>query len=247
MTFAHHVPVGRLHGLGPFSIPGVADHRWVRVYVPKARPKRKAARLLVLFDGQNAFDDAPAFAGGWHVHEKVERMRSRAPVVLAVEHGGLSRIEELSPWRKLPALVDWIAQFLVPHAVARFGLAPAPGGVVVGGSSMGGLAALYALVARPDVFGGAICMSPSLWLERGRIESEVTKHRGVRHGARVYLDAGRKEPPGLARGVERIAALLRAHGATRTTLRVRIDPHGHHAESSWRRRFPAAWRFCSEP
>jgi predicted alpha/beta superfamily hydrolase len=241
VTFAVHVPEAQLHGLGPFDIPGVASQRWVRVYAPSTRPKKKPPQLLVLFDGQNVFDDAPAFAGGWRVHEKLERMRSRAPLVLAIEHGGPARIDELSPWRKLTSLVDWIARDLVPPAIQRFGLAPAPHGVIIGGSSMGGLAALYALLSRPDVFGGAICMSPSLWLERGRIADEVARH-GVRRDARIYLDAGRKEPPGMVRGVERMGDLLRAHGAT---LNLRIDPRGHHAESSWRRRFPAAWRYVS--
>jgi predicted alpha/beta superfamily hydrolase len=108
---------------------------------------------------------------------------------------------------------------------------------------MGGLAAMYAALARPDVFGGALVMSPSLWVERGRIFEEL-RRRGVRPGTRIYLDAGRKEPAGMVRAAEQLGRELRTHGMGKN-LRVRIDARGRHAESSWRRRFPAAWKWVS--
>lgn len=66
---------GRIHLLGPFDVPGLPPRRHVRAYVP-TRARASSRPLLFLFDGQNAFDDAPSFAGGWHAHLAVERPRA---------------------------------------------------------------------------------------------------------------------------------------------------------------------------
>src|SRR5262245_6072211 len=53
--------------LGPYEVPGLAS-RSVRVFLPPP-DGRGPPPVLYLFDGQNLFDDAPSFAGGWHLHE----------------------------------------------------------------------------------------------------------------------------------------------------------------------------------
>jgi predicted alpha/beta superfamily hydrolase len=242
---------GRVHLLGPYDIPGLAPRRFVRVYVP--RRARPAARpLLFLFDGQNAFDDAPSFAGGWHAHLAVERLASvvSPPVVLALDHGNAHRIGELSPFEvtsgpfvgpgHAPELLAWVAEHLLPELRPRLAIDPDPRRAVVGGSSMGGLAALYAHVARPDVFGGAVSMSPSLWVAR-RATFDWVKWRGLAPWSRVYLDAGRREARGaLIREVATLADLLRRLGGEHVWFRD--DPKGMHHEACWRRRLPRALR-----
>lgn len=59
------------------------------------------------------------------------------------------------------------------------------------GYSLGGLAALYALYQRPDVFGAAGCLSGSLWFE-GFMEYQRENLTKLQH-QRVYLSLGRKE------------------------------------------------------
>src|SRR5262249_20661939 len=118
-----------LHLLGPFDVPGLASRR-VRVFVPRTRPAASRAshrpRVLYLFDGQNLFDDEPSFAGGWHLHESLDRPRD-APVVVGIDHGGEARIDELGPWRteggggSTDALLDWICATLMPVIEADFG------------------------------------------------------------------------------------------------------------------------------
>lgn len=72
-------------------------------------------------------------------------------MVVAIDHGGASRVHELSPFRtgdsegRLDELVDWRVRRLM-----------------LGGASMGGLAALWGLLTRPHVFGGALALSPCL-------------------------------------------------------------------------------------
>lgn len=239
---------GRVHVLGPYSVPGLAVARQIRVYVPRrARPTSRPT--LVLFDGQNVFDDAPSFAGGWHVHAAVERLARNAapPVVVAVDHGGEHRIHELSPFAvngaegRAEILVRWMADVLLAELRSPLGLDRDPRRVVIGGSSMGGLASLFAHASRPDVFGGALAMSPSLWVARRAIVSWLSD-RQLAPWSRVYLDAGRREANG---------ALVREAGALADVLRrrhgehvlFRDDPRGLHREACWRRRLPGALRF----
>lgn len=238
-----------LEKLGPFDIPGIGP-RHVRVLAP---PRRLPAHLpaLVMFDGQNVFDDAPSYAGGWRLHEAIERFsnrRKRAPIVLAIEHGGAARIEELAPWPsprgggRLDALLDWVIGALLPLAHHRFGAAHGPEHTAIGGSSMGGLAALYAHFRRPEAFGGALAMSPSLWFGGGKL-LDLVASTSRPWTSRIYLDAGEKEGMMLAHARRLADHLRHAKGYDERALRFRVDKRGRHRELDWRRRAPAALRF----
>lgn len=244
------MPHDELRTLGPYNIPGIG-HRRVRVFLPPG-PRESSPPVLYMFDGQNVFDDAPSFAGGWHLHEAVRAIsprRHQRPVVVALEHGGVARIDELSPWPwgqgqgRADALLAWMTGDLVPRLGAELGLATVPHRVYVGGSSMGGLCALYAHFRHPATFGGALAMSPSLWFAGQRI-FEFVASQSRPWTSRIYLDAGAHEANGrMLRLTERMARDLQGRGYEQDTLRFRADPKGKHQEADWRRRAPAALRF----
>jgi predicted alpha/beta superfamily hydrolase len=251
----HHEP---LHILDPFHVPGLGPRR-VRVFMPPpGRVSGYAARtgapppVLYMFDGQNVFDDAPSFAGGWRLHEAVRRIsprRHQQPAIVGIDHGGHARIDELSPWPgpqgggRADALLAWLTNELVPQLGQRFGFATGPRSVCVGGSSMGGLCALYAHFRHPEVFGGVLCMSPSLWAGEQKIFDFVASQH-TPWTSRIYLDAGALEAGG---GVLRLAEQMARHLAERGygpgALRFRKDTKGRHREIDWRRRAPEALRF----
>ncbi len=228
------------------DVPGHPPGRMVRVYVPQ-RARERERPLLLLFDGQNVFDDKPSFAGGWRAHLAVEKLAKNVspPIVVGIDHGHDRRITELSPFSFGPhqgraeGFVGWVAGWLLPHLRAHFGVTHDKRAITIGGSSMGGLAALYAHLSMPDVFGGSIAMSPSLWIGRGAIFDWV-RGRSVPSDARLYLDAGGREPGGMIRGAESMAELLYQKGARQ--LYYRPDPEGAHREVDWRRRLPKALR-----
>jgi predicted alpha/beta superfamily hydrolase len=258
---------GRFVDLGPLDGPAIHGRR-VRAYVPSAPGERSAPRrpVLVLFDGQNVFEDEGSFAGGWHAHGAVDRLAAMgrvrdpdgrredavAPVVLAVDHAGVERIHELgapdNP--RLDGLLDWIAQRVLPAAHARLSLGYGPSMHLLGGASLGGLAALYGHFRRPEVFGGALALSPSLGFDGGRVFDFVRAQPNP-YRSRVYLDCGRREAGGrLVGATTSMGEQLRARGWTdRGALRVmvRVDAKGRHDEASWRRRLPKALRFAFGP
>ena len=241
---------GRFLELGTIAPRGLGPRR-VRAYVPAVPGPRP---LLVMFDGQNLFDDAGSFAGGWHVHRAVDRIaRARAPIVVAIDHGGIDRIAELSPYSdgkrggKLDAVLGAVTETLLPRLRTHLHIAGLP---FIGGSSLGGLAAVYAHFLRPDLFAGALAMSPSLWFTHDRFARFIQSRPNPLH-SRIYLDAGASEGRGSTSvRVDRFGRELRRRGWRATgehRVLVRIDPRGRHTEASWRRRFPAALRFLLAP
>jgi predicted alpha/beta superfamily hydrolase len=248
---------GGVNVLGPFSVPGLAP-RSVRVYLPRAYDPEVPSLALYMFDGQNVFDDAPSFCGGWHLHEAIEKLagsggRGRPvpvpPVVIGIDHGGAERVLELSPFPfegeepKIDLFLDWVTGSLMPALNAELRLIPGPVGAVVGGSSMGGLAAFYAHLKHPEAFGGAMVMSPSFWVAGNKILEWVVD-QPTPEVSRIYLDCGAREGRGsLLPLVAAMAAHLASRGYEDDRLLWRPDAKGVHNEASWRRRLPKALRF----
>jgi predicted alpha/beta superfamily hydrolase len=244
---------GEVNVFGPFEVPELPA-RHLRLYIPwDYAPDREGGNFaLYMFDGQNVFDDGPSFSGGWYIHEAAERLARAGrpvPVIVGIDHGGESRVLELSPfpWEGKPGQIsvflDWITGTLMPVLQRELALRPGPLGAVVGGSSMGGLAALWSHFHYPHAFGGALAMSPSLWLADQAIFADLAEQPDP-EVSRIYLDMGAREDKGR---MLPIAAAMAAHLAGRgwdsDRLLWRPDAKGGHNEASWRRRLPKALRF----
>jgi predicted alpha/beta superfamily hydrolase len=244
---------GEVNVLGPLEVPGLRP-RHLRLYLPcDYAPDREGSnRALYLFDGQNVFDDAASFAGGWHVHEAAERLAKsgrRVPVIIGIDHGEEDRIHELSPfaWAGKPGqiavLLDWLTGTLMPSLQTELKLHPGPAGTIIGGSSMGGLAALWSHFHYPHAFGGALAMSPSLWLANQGIFADLGAQPDPPL-SRIYLDMGAREDKGRQLPIAAaLAAYLAGRGWDSDHLLWRPDSKGGHNEASWRRRLPKALRF----
>jgi enterochelin esterase-like enzyme len=244
-------PPSRRELFGPWTPHGFSP-RPVRVYVPRGFDDGVARPLLVMFDGQNIFDDATSFAGSWRLGHALDRLaRDRPiPVVAAVDHGNHERLAELSPWSvggregRAEAFLHALLHDLVPRLQHTFRTVPGPHGLALGGSSLGGLAALFGHLRFPEHVGGALALSPSLWVGGGEL-LRFAAARSRPWTSRIYVDAGHLEGRGrsLARAVEELGGVLRAKGYDGGQLHVRVDPRGAHDERAWRRRVPAALRF----
>lgn len=219
------------------ELPFGRQKRRVRVYVPanvEARPP-----LLLLFDGQNVFDDAGSYAGGWHAHAAVDKLPGtiRRPVVVGVDHGHQHRATELT--HGLPDMLAFLWDAVVPAVHARVDVDPHH--TVLGGSSLGGLAALLGYVHHPSLVAGALVMSPSLWVGRGAAIREVAGRAWPAHG-KLYLDVGLRERGAMASLAQKLAIDLEER-LPPERLMWRPDRQGTHREKHWRRRLPKALRF----
>ncbi len=196
-----------------------------------------------MFDGQNVFGDQGSYAGGWHTHEAVDRLArvgrgETAPVVVAIENGGVERIREMGS--EVRGFAEDVATVLLPRLQLDFNLQGAEGRAVTG-ASLGGLAALFAHLDHPEAFGAGIAMSPSLWFAQRRYFRTLAEMR-IPERSRLYIDAGRRESVHMYHDAQELAGILQRRG--HPNLMWRPDAKGGHHERHWRRRLPKALRFA---
>ena len=83
--------------------PGEECERTLRVFVPGGTRPEDAVGVLVLLDGQNVFARSRAGEfGTWAVDDAVEALVGRGAIdpwiVVGVDHRGIDRIADCSPW-----------------------------------------------------------------------------------------------------------------------------------------------------
>jgi predicted alpha/beta superfamily hydrolase len=245
---------GQLIRVGPFDAWGLPEQPRLTVYLPPGYAESgREHSLAIFFDGQNLFDDEGSYQGGWQLHRLLDYRACQGepvPIVAAIHTDGWSRSAALSPWPRdgVPGLGDqllnWITAWLIPTLRAELRVRPGPEGVLLGGSSLGGLLSLYGFFRHPEQIGRVLAMSPSLAAGEGQHGPlfpfvAESPHRG----GKIYLDAGARECQctNIQRHTGDLAGLL-AHKGYRPgiDLLLATDPDGSHDEASWKRRLPGA-------
>jgi len=242
--------------------------RTVRVLLPPgydaAENKDRRYPVLYMLDGQNLFDLCLAHISNheWEIDESVDRLvkdKSLPPlIVVGVDNAEAKRSEEYLPYKDFVGqpdmpepcgkrLPDFITKEVMPLVDGQYRTLKGHDNTGVGGSSYGGAAALYALMAKPNVFGFGLIESPVLWIGMGQLVRDTNPFMASPN--KVYIAFGGKESEdpkveehlvGLVRMVE---ANLKAAGFNDTNLRVVIDPDAKHTEAAWAKRFPEAVKF----
>ncbi len=255
----------------PLEVPDFLDGRRVWIYLPPGYEEATDERYPVLYmlDGQNVFDAKTSFAGEWEVDETCERLikagEMRPIIVVAVANGETERVHEYTPWfdrhrqaggggeEHLRAFID----VLIPFVNMNCRTLEGPANTGLGGSSLGGLMAVYAGYAHPDVFGLIAGVSPVVrWDEHRLVDFVASKERPA---SRVYIDMGTRESEstedtdgnGVDDHIDDLRALkdaLLAQGFVEgEDLLVVEDEGARHNEAYWAARFPAALRFLFPP
>lgn len=143
----------------------------------------------------------------------------------------------------------FLAGELVPWVRARYPVIHDPERTIVGGASLGGLAAACAALDHPEVFGSVLSQSGSFWWRppsdprpewmRRRIES------GPRLPLRFYLDAGRMEVwPTRGDGPSLLGSNRRLRNAlwSRGYPVIYVEQSGGHSYANWQDALPDALR-----
>jgi predicted alpha/beta superfamily hydrolase len=172
---------------------------------------------------------------------------------------GVSRPYEYLPYRDILANADapepagkrfpeFLARDVLPLINSRYRITM--GAQAIGGSSYGAVAALYALMTRPDLFNAGLIASPSLAIGNGQLLRD-TEHL-FQGPSRVFLGAGATEfgddhnSPGNLGYIRMIRVLENnlkgaAQGQTQTV--TVIQPGGKHSLPSWASLFAQAIQF----
>ncbi|MBR1584164.1 MAG: alpha/beta hydrolase [Clostridia bacterium] len=156
-----------------FYFHALNAHRPLHIYVPDEA--QGPLPVMYFFDGHNLFRDQDATYGkSWGMMEYLNHW-DKPMMIVGVEcgHDGNERLSEYLPYvckygwlRGREARGDdtmrGIVYELKPYIDAAFPTIPFRECTGIGGSSMGGLMAAYALVHYNHLFSKAACLSPAL-------------------------------------------------------------------------------------
>lgn len=257
-----------------FSSKVFGNTRTIRVLVPpgyddKAN-RNKRYPVLYLNDGQNIFDVSTSAFNPleWQIDETVDRMlkeRKIAPLlIVGIDNAGRRlRFNEYFPYEDkflqppMPApegkkYPQFLTGEVMPFINATYRTRTDPDSTGVGGSSAGAVAALYAVIARPGVFGRLLMESPSLYISEGQLIKDSGQTR--EWPSRVYIGVGTNEggraeckPDDLNReavqDVLRLKQVLQTAGVGDKRLKVVVEDCAEHNEAAWAKRFPSALEF----
>jgi predicted alpha/beta superfamily hydrolase len=239
--------------------------RFVRVWLPPgyddAENQSRAYPILYLNDGQNLFEASASFTGvEWQVDETAERLIREGVVppmiVVGIDNAGKDRLREYMPHRSMHPMMlrvqgrhypDFLMKEVMPFVERNYRVATGPENTGLGGSSLGGLIALYTAIVKPEVIGRLLIESPSLWVSHRQI---IKDSRAVRiWPERLFLAVGTAEAGNAERSravaddVRELAAIVRRAVLSERRLRLVIQEGAGHTESAWADRFPEALQF----
>jgi enterochelin esterase-like enzyme len=242
--------------------------RTVRVFLPAgyndAANRARRYPVLYLFDGQNLFDACLAYdhVHEWQVDETVTRLIDEgkiAPlIVVGLDNAKSARGSEYLPWgdniqnpggpapsgNRMP---EFLIKEVMPAIAARYRVAEGRENTGIGGSSYGGIAALYVGISAPTVFGKVLAESPVLWPGNAAIVRE-TSYLGMAP-LKVFMAYGLKEwdRPGMndaeVKMIRQVETNLKNALVSPSQVKVILDPEAHHNEAAWARRLPEALTF----
>lgn len=226
--------------------------RRVYLYLPESYNKEPERRypVMYMFDGHNVFFDSDATYGkSWGMNKFLRRSRKQL-IIVAVEcnHEGNSRLQEYSPVDfendylgkikgKGKTYMQWLVNTLKPYIDSHYRTLPDRANTLIGGSSMGGLMSLYAVCAYNNVFQRAACLSPSIWVDHGKVMALLEKAK-VLPDTCIYMDYGSKEMSNHLANMDALSAAANVLLKKQVNLTLRIVPGGEHCEASWERQIP---------
>ena len=218
------------------------------VYLPDDwQTSGKKYPVLYMFDGHNLFFDSTATYGTcWGLKEYCDAHPNWIIAAPECNHEGNKRLEEYCPYQSDwfggiagtgHEYMEWLTKEFKPMMDKRYPTLPGRANTAIGGSSMGGLMSLYALLQYNDTFSRAAALSPSIWVSPEKLSGLVGRAK-LEPGTVLYMDYGSREMgnhEGMRSGFAEMCAKVMTRGIHLTS---RIVPGGTHSEASWEKQLP---------
>lgn len=230
------------------------EERRLYVYLPRSYQKKRQKRypVMYMFDGHNLFFDSDAsFGKSWGLKKYMD-LTGEDLIIVGIEcnHSpDFGRLIEYSPFNFVEpdsgetihglgkTTMEWIIYALKPYIDSRFRTLPDREHTFIGGSSMGGLMSLYAVLKYNRVFSRAAALSPSVWVAPDKV-FRLIKNARLKPDTVIYMDYGSEEFANHDKMEslfhETTSRLLDRH----IFLTSRVVPHGDHSEGCWEKQLP---------
>ena len=250
---------------------GKEEKRFVRVWLPPDYDfgEGKPHPVIYMSDGQNLVDVVYSAYGDWHldrVLHDLEREGLPMPILVGIDcpKDPLQRCNELNPPYPVKekyvrnggpnapyadAYVDFVADTLRPLIDSLFHTDKRKEATAIGGSSMGGIMAFYALLRRKDVFGFSLCFSiPFYFYDDARwlkILDELDCDP-LKTGRLAMFVGGQGFEKMFVKGAIFMEKHLRFRGFDEKRYAFYHDPDCQHHEEAWSTYSKPAFRFWLE-
>ncbi|HEV3316806.1 MAG TPA: alpha/beta hydrolase-fold protein [Candidatus Angelobacter sp.] len=173
------------------------------VYTPAGySTKDQPYNLLLLFDGEDYGNGVTNLVPTPTILDNLVAQKKIPPTILVLVNAGSSRIRDLSCSQ---TFAGFLAKELLPELRTNYRVTADPKHVVVGGSSLGGLASACAGLMHPEAFGNILSLSGAYWYIPGWEKMGGSLYlgdsgwvmrqylQGPKLPLRFYIDVGRYE------------------------------------------------------
>jgi enterochelin esterase-like enzyme len=231
--------------------------RALAVLLPPGYQEERLRRYPVMYlqDGQNLFAATSPLGKDWRLDETVPSLIESGaiePLIIAgLFHGGDRRIEEMTPTKDrregrgggAEAHERALLEEVLPFVRTRYRVRTGPEASGIGGSSLGGLLAMWIALRHPRIFGRVAALSPSAWWDRRHLLRTV-RALAERPPLRVWLSVGTSEGRTGAPAVRALRdAMLGAGWMLGRDLRYHEARGAGHDELAWAELIDPALRF----
>lgn len=232
----------------PLRIKEFNTERMIHIYHPDdVFTSNKRYPVLYMFDGHNLFLDEDATYGkSWNLHSHIINNHKDLIVVgQECNHNGNRRINEYSPYSFFNhemgyihgdgrLTMEFFIHTLKPFVDEKLPTLPDRDHTYIGGSSCGGIMALYAGIVYSKYFSKALCLSPFLMPFTQRLIDEI-KTKNNDPSCDFYLSWGAKEFKEhqllfQTKAITQISNQLTAKGHH---TYLEFKENGHHCEEDW--------------
>ena len=218
--------------------------------------------VMYFFDGHNLFRDEDATYGKSWGLDAYCAVWDKPIIIVGMEcaHEGNRRISEYLPYgtdygwlRGVEPLGENTMQALIcelkPYIDSAFPTIPFRECTAIGGSSMGGLMAAYALVKYNQYISKAACLSPSIGSVSGKLWHDMN-NTNLSPDSRIYLSWGTMEGYGGTQKIDpwqedRQSWLYKTNRTTANKViaaggaaKLYCQVGGRHCEADWEKQLP---------
>lgn len=237
--------------------PGRED-RCIHLYLPDDYyDTDERYPVVYMFDGHNLFFDSDATYGkSWGLKDFLDGHWKKVIIVgLECSHHGHERLAEFFPFefteRSIGHVVgrgvktmNWMVRTLKPYIDSHYRTWPHREATAIGGSSMGGIMALFAVLRYNRVFSKSAAVSPEFFGCLPLFLKELKTNK-IHPDTRIFMSWGEHED---RRGwmTKRINRMNDALQPLDVSTLLLHQQGGHHCEADWEKQVPEWMQFLWE-
>lgn len=235
-----------------FPYPPAKENRILHVYLPDDYEwSGEKYPVLYMFDGHNIFVDQDATYGkSWGMKQFLDNWHKKLIVVgLECCHTGNNRLKEYSPYtfrsQRIGTIkgigqktMEWIVNDVKPYIDSHYRTWSHREATAIGGSSMGGMMALYAALKYNKVFSKFACVSPSISFAPKKFAADA-KAATIEPDTKIFFSWGTEEvfrsDKFMTRNILSLEHVVLQKGADTWLYH---QQGGHHCEADWEKQVP---------